>query len=156
MQTAKTEQKTHKTQRRRGLPAPAGELFEAHGSEFEPNPSIDPGQASYMRISSAALLFHIAENALDGFLAPGVNFLALGRVAQVLGAFEIVGPNVAGDHFRAIFAFGAFRAHCAICTNICTAFVFAVAVAVGGAVAQNLVCRADVAVVIFVVNVLVL
>ena len=147
--------KQSKDRRRKGHPTPASEFFEVHGREFEPDPSVHPGQAAYIRISSAVILLHIAEDALDGFFSSIIAGTAFGRVTEIFSAFKIIFPYVPRDHLNAVFAMGAFVPHGAGCTDCGIAFVLAVALAVGGNVAQNQVTWAKIAVILLIVNVLI-
>ena len=78
------------------------------------------------------LLFGVRKDAFDGFLAPLVQVLILGRVAGVVGQFLIILPDMPLYRFGTILGVGTKLARRAAFANLRVGLVFPVSVPVGG------------------------
>ena len=98
----------------------------------------------------------VGKDALNGLRTQRVGFLAKRRMPKVLRAFYVVVPDMARYGLCTLLIFGAAFADRTVFANVAFAFVLPVAIAIGGGIAQNLVLRAEDAVVIFIVDIFVL
>jgi hypothetical protein len=136
--------------------SPYRQLFEIHGGEFKPDPATHSGQASHVGIAHGVFLFRVGEYPLDCLFSSFVTGFAFGRVSEVVRQFNPILPNMSRNDLLAALAFRTLRPHRATPADFRVAFVFPVSFAVCRAVFQYLVVRANDAVVILVVNILVL
>ena len=88
---------------------PKSELFEIHGSKFEPHPRSDSGQAAVVGIAHTMLFFGIGKNPLNGFFAHGVNFFTALGFTQLLSQVKVFLPNVSGKQALAFLVGSAGR-----------------------------------------------
>ena len=100
------------------------------------------------------LFFGIGKDSFNGFLAFGIKIFVLRGVSGVIGQFFVVFPNMAQDSFNAVFRAGAQVPGGTLGTDLRIAAIFPVTVPVSGAVCQELIFRADHAVIVFIINIL--
>ena len=132
-----------------------GELFQIHRGKFELDPGGNRGQPSIWRITHGVFFLRVGKDALNGLRTQCVGFLANRRMPKVLRSFYVVVPDVARHGLCVLLIFGAAFADRTAFTSVTLAFVLPVALTVGGGIAQNLVLRAENAVVILIVDIFV-
>ena len=112
------------------------------------------GEAAILRVTHGVFFLGVSKNPFYGFLAPRIQLLVFRRVTGVVRQFLIILPDMPLHRLDTVFGMGTQVPGRAVGTDFGVAFVFPVALPVGGGVAQGLVFRADNAVIIFIVNVL--
>ena len=130
-----------------------GELFQIHRGKFELDPGGNRGQPSIWRITHGVFFLRVGKDALNGLRTQRVACLANRRMPHVLRSFYVVVPDMARHGLCVLLIFGAAFADGTVFANVTLAFVLSVAITVGGGIAQNLVLRAEDAVVVFIVNI---
>lgn len=98
------------------------------------------------------VFFRAAELPFDGFFSLFVFCFSLGGVAVVFRDVQGILPEVTSDDFLMVFTGGASMKAGTVFADSWIAFVFAVAFTIGGAVGEDVFFRAEVAVVIGVVD----
>ena len=92
------KKKARKTDRKRVLPCPHGELFKVHGSKFKRDPSGNPGQASMMCIPHRVFFFRIGKDALNGLLTHGIQVFTQLGFTQLLRQIHGLLPDMPLHH----------------------------------------------------------
>ena len=136
------------------LPFPFCKLFQIHGSKNKLHPVCDLSQASEAGITHCVFLLGIRKDTFNGFFSCLVHPLVDRSVPSIVSHFLVFLPDMPGNCFNAVFVIGAKVSCWAITADLWIAFIFPVAIPVGGTVVQNLVLRADDAVEMLVINVL--
>ena len=94
--------KAEETKRMGVPPLPYSQLFEVHGSELQPDPVGNLGQASVLCIPHGMLLFGVRKDPFDGLLAPLVQLLIFRRIPDVVRQLLVVLPNMPLYRFHTI------------------------------------------------------
>ena len=116
------------------------QLFQIHRGKFELDPGGNRDQPSIWRITHGVFFFRVGKDALNGLRTQRTGFLANVRMPHLLRALYVVVPDVARHGLCTLLIFGAAFADRTVFANVTLAFVLPVALAVGGGIAQNLVC----------------
>ena len=132
------------------------EFLQIHRGKFELDPGGNRGQPSIWGITHGVFFFRVGKDALNGLRTQRVGFLSNVRMPHVLRAFYVVVPDMARHSLCTLLILGAAFADGAVFADITLAFVLPVALAIGGGIAQNLVLRAENAVVIFIIDIFIL
>ncbi len=82
---------------------PVCQLFEVHGSKFEPHPVGNLGQTSVVGITHTMLFFGVGKNPLNGFFALRVKLPVFRGLPSVVGQLFIGLPDMAQDGLYAVF-----------------------------------------------------
>ena len=85
------------------VPTPVCQLFQIHGSIFQPDPSCDCGQTSVVCISHCVLLFCIRKDSFNRLFALCIDFLCTLCSADLFYKIQILLPNVSCEYFLSFF-----------------------------------------------------
>ena len=96
----------------------------------------------------------VGKDPFNGLLPPLVQLLVLWSIAGVLRQFLIVLPDVPLYRLYTVFGVSAQMPGWTFCTDLRITPVLPVPLPIGGSVGQNLVLRADDAVLMFIINIL--
>ena len=118
------------------IPFPGGQLFQIHGSKLKLDPSCDAGQASVVGITHGVFFFCVGKDPFNGLFPPLVQLPVFGRIADVVGQFLVVPPDMPLYGLYTVPGAGTQMAGGTTGADFGVAFVFPVSVPVGRAVGQ--------------------
>ena len=93
----------------RVVPTPYRQLFQIHGSKFQPDPSCDGGQASVVCITHGVFFFCIRKDSFNRFFAFGIDVFATICLSDLFCQIQILLPDVSGEYLLPFFIGSAFR-----------------------------------------------
>ena len=135
------------------LPFPFCQFFEVHGSKFKLHPVRYLSQASVLCITHSVFLFCVRKDPFNRFFALLIQIAVLRRIPGIIRQIFVVLPDMPLYRFCAVFGMCTQSPRGTIGADFRIAFVLAAAIPVCCAVVQDLVFRADHAVIEFIINV---
>ena len=76
------------------FPTPICQLFQIHGSIFQPDPSCNRSQTSVVRITHRVFFFRIGKDPFNRFLSERIQVFALFRLPDLLGKLQVFLPDM--------------------------------------------------------------
>ena len=129
------------------------QFFQIHASKSKRCFHFHALVTNHIRVSESVVFFSSTEDPFNCFLTLVVEFLHSSGMSYIFRSFHVVFPNMSGNQFHMVFALSTLRKVWAVFTYVAAAFVFPVPIAICCTVFQNFVCRTEVAIVVFIVNI---
>lgn len=136
------------------LPFPIGQLFQLHGNEIKLHPVCHLSQASVLCITHCMLFFGVCKNAFNGLSPPLVKIPVLWCAAGVIRQVLVILPDMLLHRFDAALGMGTQLSGRTVGAYLRIALVFPVAVPVCSGIFEDLVFRANHAIIEFIIDIL--